>query len=63
MSSLYFCAAAALALAGRGEIAQSFARDGLEIEPGFRFRMFSALMAPEVAKGLEEGCRVLGLPE
>jgi tetratricopeptide (TPR) repeat protein len=63
LSSLYFCAAAALALAQESDAAQSFVKAGLEREPSFRFRLFSELMAPEVSTRLAEGCRLLELPE
>ena len=63
LSSLYFAGAAALALAGEADAAGSLAQRGLELEPGFRLRLFSELMAPAVALRFAEGCRLLGLPE
>ena len=61
LSSLYFAGAAALALAGEADAAGSLAQRGLELEPGFRLRLFSELMAPAVALRFAEGCRLLGL--
>ena len=63
-STAYFFQAIALALAGRVEEAQPFVRRGLELEPGFRIRMFFELgLAPALAERLAEGARLLGLPE
>jgi TolB-like protein len=62
LSSLYFIAAAALALGGRLDAARSWASHGLAMEPGFRCRLFSELMAPEVADKFAEGGRLLALP-
>ena len=63
LSSLYFVGAAALALAGEANAAESLAERGLALEPGFRLRLFSELMAPAVALPFAEGCRLLGLPD
>ena len=63
LSSLYFAGAAALALAGEANAAESLAQRGLELEPGFRLRLYSELMAPAVALRFAEGCRLLGLPD
>ena len=39
-------------------------RRGLELESGFRFRLFFENgMAPALAEGLIKGSRLLGLPE
>jgi len=62
LSSLYFCAAAALALAGDASTAATLAQAGLQREPGFRSRMFAELMVPQLADRLAEGCRMVGLP-
>jgi hypothetical protein len=54
----------ALALAGRAEDATSSVRRGLELEPGFRIRVFFEFgMARPLAEKFVEGARVLGLPE
>jgi TolB-like protein/Flp pilus assembly protein TadD len=62
LSSLYFFGAATLALSGRLEAARSWAEQGFEKEPGFRPRLFSELMAPQVADKLKEGWHLLCLP-
>ena len=62
LSSLYFIAAAALALGGRLEAARAWADQGLKMEPGFRSKLFSELMSPQVANRLAEGGRILSLP-
>ena len=62
LSSLYFIAAAALALGGRLEAARAWADQGLKMEPGFRCKLFSELMSPHVANRLAEGGRILSLP-
>jgi TolB-like protein/tetratricopeptide (TPR) repeat protein len=63
-STAYVNQAIALALAGRVEDAHPFVRRGLEIEPGFRIRMFFELgLAPVLAEKLADGARLLGLPE
>ena len=63
-STAYLFQAIALALAGREEEAQPLVRRGLELEPGFRIRMFFELgLAPALAERLAEGSRLLGLPE
>jgi adenylate cyclase len=62
LSSLYFIGAAALALGGRLEAGRAWADQSLAMEPGFRCRLFSELIAPQVADRLAEGGRLLGLP-
>jgi TolB-like protein/class 3 adenylate cyclase/Tfp pilus assembly protein PilF len=63
-STLYFFQAASLALAGRQEEALPIAQQLLELEPGFRLRLFFEVgMARAVADRLSEGARILGLPE
>jgi adenylate cyclase len=62
LSSLYFIAAAALALGGCLEAARAWADQGLKMEPGFRCKLFSELMSPQVANRLAEGGRILSLP-
>ena len=63
-STAYLFQAIALALAGRGEEAEAPVRRGLDLEPGFRIRMFFELgLAPALAEKLAEGARLLGLPE
>jgi TolB-like protein len=62
LSSLYFIGAAALALGGRLEAGRAWADQGLAMEPGFRCRLFSELIAPQVADRLAGGARLLGLP-
>lgn len=62
-SSLYFAAAAALAMSGQLSDANSLVRAGLQMEPMFRYRMFSELMVSELADKLAAGCQRLGLPE
>jgi adenylate cyclase len=64
LSTNHFCLAIALALAGRLEDARPSTRRGLEIEPGFRTRMFRQVLAvASVADKWIEGGRLLGLPE
>jgi TolB-like protein len=62
LSSLYFIAAAALALGGRLEAARAWAAQGLKMEPGFQCKLFSELITPQIANRLAEGGRLLGLP-
>ena len=63
-STAYFFQAIALAWAGRKEQAEPFVRRGLELEPGFRVRLFFEYgLAPALAEKLVEGSRLLGLPE
>ena len=62
LSSLYFVGAAAFALVGRIEEAQSLAEAGLILEPGFRLRLFSETMVRELADRFIEGGRQLALP-
>jgi adenylate cyclase len=59
-----FFHAIALALAGRAEETTSLVQHGLELEPGFRIRIFSEFgMARPIADKFAEGARLLGLPE
>ena len=51
-----------LALGGRLEAGRAWADQGLAMEPGFRCRLFSELIAPQVADRLAGGARLLGLP-
>ena len=63
-SLMRFCHAIALALAGRPDEAAPSVERGLELEPGFRIRVFSEFaMARPVAEKFVEGARLLGLPE
>jgi tetratricopeptide (TPR) repeat protein len=63
-SIMPFFHAIALALAGRAEDATPSVRRGLELEPGFRIRVFFEFgMARPLAEKFVEGARVLGLPE
>ncbi len=63
-STAYFYQAFALVLAGRKEEAIPPLRRGLELEPGFRIRVFSIIgFGPLLAEKLIEGARALGLPE
>jgi hypothetical protein len=54
LSSLYFIGAAALALGGRLEAGRAWADQGLAMEPGFRCRLFSELIAPKLPTGSPE---------
>jgi TolB-like protein/class 3 adenylate cyclase len=59
-----FFQAIALALGGRAGESASLVRRGLELERGFRIRVFSEFgMARRVAEKFAEGARLLGLPE
>jgi len=59
-----FFHAIALALGGRAEETASLVQRGLELEPGFRIRIFSEFgMARAIAEKFAEGTRLLGLPE
>jgi adenylate cyclase len=59
-----FFQAIALALAGRAGETEGLVERGLELEPGFRIRIFSEFgMARPVAEIFAEGARLLGLPE
>ena len=59
-----FFHAIALALGGRAEESATLAQRGLELEPGFRIRIFSEFgMARAIAEKFAEGARLLGLPE
>jgi adenylate cyclase len=63
-SLLYFCHAIALALGGRAAESAPSVQRGLELEPGFRIRIFSEFgMASPIADRFAEGARLLGLPE
>jgi tetratricopeptide (TPR) repeat protein len=63
-STGYFCHAIALALAGRQEEAEQRLRRGLELEPGFRARLFSEQgIAQAIADRFVQGARLLGLPD
>ena len=63
-SLFYFFHAIALALAGRAGEAQPLLQRGLELEPGFRIRIFAEFgMAPPLAEAFSKGARLLGLPE
>ncbi|MBB3394898.1 MULTISPECIES: adenylate/guanylate cyclase domain-containing protein [unclassified Rhizobium] len=63
-STLYFFQAAALALAGRQEEARPAVQRLLELEPGFRLRVFFELgMVRAIADRFADGARMLGLPE
>ena len=59
-----FCHAIALALAGRSKESEGSVRRGLELEPGFRSRVFSEFgMSPQISEKFIDGARILGLPE
>jgi len=61
---VYFMAAIALLLAGRGEEARRWVRQGLDLEPGFCVRNILELGArPHMKEKFAEGARRLGLPE
>jgi tetratricopeptide (TPR) repeat protein len=63
-STGYFSHAIALALAGRQEEAEQPLRRGLELEPGFRARLFSEQgIAQTITDRLVQGARLLGLPD
>ncbi len=63
-SVMPFFHAIALALAGRAEDAIPSVRRGLELEPGFRIRIFAEFgMAPALAEAYSRGARLLALPE
>jgi tetratricopeptide (TPR) repeat protein len=63
-STPYFFQAASLALAERQEEARPIVQRLLELEPGFRLRVFLEVgMAQAVADRFAEGARILGLPE
>ena len=63
-STAYFFQAIALVLAGRKEEAQPLVRRGLELEPGFRIRLFFEHgLGPALAAKLVDGARLLGLAE
>ena len=59
-----FFHAMALVLGGRAEEAASVVQRGLELETGFRIRVFSEFgMARPIAEKFSERARLLGLPE
>jgi TolB-like protein/class 3 adenylate cyclase/Tfp pilus assembly protein PilF len=61
---LYFNQAVSLALAGRLNEARPIVRQGLELQPGFRTRIYAESgVAPELIAKVAEGARLLGLPE
>jgi TolB-like protein/class 3 adenylate cyclase/cytochrome c-type biogenesis protein CcmH/NrfG len=63
-SVIQFFHAIALALSGRAENSAPSIQRGLELEPGFRIRVFSEFgMARPLAEKFVEGARLLGLPE
>ena len=63
-STAYFFQAIAMALAGRPEEAKSVVTRGLELEPGFRIRVFLEHgLASRLRDKLMAGARLLGLPE
>ena len=63
-STAHLFQAIALALAGRADRAGPRAAHGLELEPGFRSRMFFELGLPEaLTERFTDGARLLGLPE
>ncbi len=63
-STAYLFQAIAMALAGRPEEAKPVVRRGLELEPGFRIRVFLEYgMASLLRERLVQGARLLGLPE
>jgi adenylate cyclase len=63
-SVIAFFHAIALALAGRAQDAIPSVRRGLELEPGFRIRIFAEFgMAPPLAEAFSRGARLLALPE
>ena len=62
-STAYIFQAIALALAGRPDRAMPRARRGLELEPGFRSRMFFELgLGQPLMEKFTDGSRLLGLP-
>jgi len=64
LSTLYFCQAAALALAGRLEEARPIIRQGLELAPDTRCSdVFKYGVTRTFADKYIEGARLLGLPE
>jgi tetratricopeptide (TPR) repeat protein len=63
-SIMSFFQAIALALAGHTDDAAPSVRRGLELEPGFRIKIFSEFgMAPRLAETFSRGARLLGLRE
>ena len=62
-STAYIFQAIALALAGHADRAMPRARRGLELEPGFRSRMFFELgLGQPLLEKFTDGSRLLGLP-
>jgi TolB-like protein len=63
-STGYFTHAITLALAGRRAEAEQPLRRGLELEPGFRSRIFFEIGIPQaMADRFAQGARLLGLPD
>jgi hypothetical protein len=62
-SSFHFFSACAHALARKLPAARGMARQGLEMEPGFRLRFFYELLQSDIADRYAEGGRLLGLPD
>jgi tetratricopeptide (TPR) repeat protein len=63
-STAYFCQAYSLALAGRMEEARVSVERGLELQPGFQFRVnFQWRIAPPMLEQLTKGARLLGLTD
>jgi TolB-like protein/class 3 adenylate cyclase/Tfp pilus assembly protein PilF len=61
---LYFNQALALALAGRLNEARPIVRQGFELQPDFRTRIYAESgVVPELIAKVAEGARLLGLPE
>ena len=61
-STAYFFQAIALALAGRNDEARLCVDRGVQLEPGFRIRLFYEHgLAPALADRLVEGAKLLGL--
>jgi adenylate cyclase len=63
-STAYLLAGIALVLAGKTDEALPLVQRGLELEPGFRTRLFTEHgLAPSLAEPLLQGSRLLGLPD
>jgi adenylate cyclase len=63
-STAYFCRAFSLALAGRMEETKNSVERGLELEPGYKFRMLHKMrIAAPLLERFEKGARLLGLAE
>jgi adenylate cyclase len=64
LSTMHFCLAISLALAGRLDEARPSVRRGLELEPEFKLRMFRELGTTQIIMDRSvEGGRLLGLPD